>query len=231
MDARLGIIIYSGAAIICFTSLAYGGHEDICLPEVGEKVGVDMDILQTLEARVGARNFNGADIPMDQVAAILWAGYGKVSDRDGRSVHGVDGISGATAKNRFTIPLAWGRKYLRIYLLLKNEAFLYIPETHKLKVISDKNMVNICGVNAENPSGVILIAADYNEMGRKHSGVAYLSAGSAAQNMCLAGSAMNIRMSVQINMRKNQLIKWLSMPDNVEPIVVLPFGKISHKNP
>ncbi len=212
------------AVIICLFCLlaapVAGAGQDIALPKIEAKIG--MDVLQAMESRAASRSFSKRDVSLKAISTILWAGYGIILESGDKTVHGYDALSGATSKNRYTIPWGWGEPYLKVYLLLANGAYAYLPQEHKLEFISDNG--NSKGSGA---FGVIVIAADFNEMPSSNKdvkNVAFLSAGSAAQNMYVAGAVYKIQMLTQVSINKKRIKKNLNLPDNVEPLATLTFG-------
>ncbi len=215
--------------IICLSclfaaSIAYAG-QDIELPKTKAKIG--MDIMQAMESRAASRSFSEKKVPLKVISTILWAGYGIIVESGDKTVHGYDAMSGATSRNRYTIPWGWGDPYLKVYLLLKTGAYEYLPQEHKLKFITDKNLIVKSGSGGSGAFGVIVIAADFNEMPNYNedvNNVAFLSAGSASQNMYVAGAAYNIQMLTQVSIPKNSIKKELNMSKGVEPLTILSFG-------
>ncbi len=200
--------------------------KNIVLPAVEASAG--MDVIQAIEIRTGSRRYDGKKIPTKDIATILWAGYGVIYKKGDQTIHGFDAVTGATPQNRYSIPVAWGKHYLKVYLLLKKGAYEYLPKKHKLKLTTNKNLMKICGSSASNPSGVIVITADFDKIRDKNKrmakDVALVSAGSAAQNMVVAGSALNVQMLIQMSIKKKPLIKGLKLNNNMEPLLLLSFG-------
>lgn len=212
------------AMVICLTCLFAtsfaGAGQDIALPKIEAKIG--MDVLQAMESRSASRSFSGGAVPLKAISTILWAGYGIILKSGNKTVHGYDALSGATSQNRYTIPWGWGNPYLKVYLSLADGVYEYLPEEHELKFISDNG-----NSGSSRAFGVIVIAADFNEMpsyNKDVKNVAFLSAGSAAQNMYVAGAVYNIQMLTQVSINKKQIKKNLNLPDNVEPLATLTFG-------
>ena len=54
--------------------------------------------------------------------------------------------------------------------------------------------------------------------------VAFLSAGSAAQNMYVAGAVYKIQMLTQVSISNKAIKKGLNLPKDVEPLTILSFG-------
>ena len=214
------------ALIICLSclftaSVGYTG-QDITLPKIKAKIG--MDVLQAMESRAASRSFSEREVSLKAISTILWAGYGIIVESGDKTVHGYDVLSGATSQNRYTIPWGWGEPYLKVYLLLAKGAYEYLPPEYKLKFVTNKNLIDKSGSGAY---GMIVIAADYNEMpsfSEEVRNVAFLSAGSAAQNMYVAGAVYKIQMLTQVSI-SNQAIKTeLNLAKGVEPLTILSFG-------
>ncbi len=215
--------------VICILFLFSGtiacSGQDIILPEVEASIGVD--IVQAMETRSASRRISGRDVPLKVISTVLWAGYGIVLESGSKTVHSYDALSGATSRNRYTVPWGWGSPYLNVYLLLENAAYEYLPETHSLKFITDGNLISISGSGASSSFGVIVIAADYNKMptySEEIRNVSFMSAGSVAQNMYVAGSAFNIQMLTQISIPNEAIKRELKLDNNIEPLTILSFG-------
>jgi len=153
---------------------------------------------------------------------ILWAGNGIVLESGTKTVHGYDAVTSATNLNRYTTPWGWGNPYIKLYLVLKNGIFAYSPEDHELKFIKDN-----VGAIGSRAAGMIVIAVDFNEIASSHPDirdVAFVSAGSAAQNMYVAGSVYNIQTFTKVFIDTKRLKKLLELPDTVEPLMTVAFG-------
>ncbi len=203
----------------CFVSQA-AGQQNIKLPEIQAKAG--MDVIQAMETRAASRGFNGEPIPMEAISTILWAGNGIILEKGPKTVHGYDAVTSATNLYRYTTPWGWGDPYIKLFLILKEGVYEYLPQEHELGFISDDG-----DSGGSNSFGVIVIAADFNEMpgsNKDVKNVAFLSAGSAAQNMYVAGAVFNVQMLTQVSINKKRLKKQLDLPEGVEPLATLTFG-------
>jgi|GEM_PF-4042325 len=220
MKIIVTIFLIMGYAIPCL-----GGDKDLVLPSVPDKSGVDL--APAMEKRAASRTYDGRKVPIEAISAILWAGNGIILESGHKTIHGYDAVSGATSDHRYTIPWGWGEPYLRLYLLLEEGAWEYVPKGHRLRHVTERNLMESSGSDGADASGVILIAADLNRMpsfNQDVRNVAYLSAGSAAQNMYLMGTANHVQMLTQVSFRNDRLIKSLALPDNIEPLAILTFG-------
>ncbi len=196
------------------------GQQNIKLPEIKAKAG--MDVIQAMETRAASRGFDTKTASMEAISTILWAGNGIILERGSKTVHGYDAVTSATNLYRYTTPWGWGDPYIKLYLILKKGSYEYLPQEHELKFLPGNS--SSIGLRS---SGMIVIAADFNKMPSSNKdvkNVAFLSAGSAAQNMYVAGAVHNIQMLTQVSINKKRLKKILNLPDETEPLATLTFG-------
>lgn len=213
------IVLLSLLFVSFFTSHATG-QQNIKLPEVKAKAG--MDVIQAMEIRAASRSFNGNTTSLEAISTILWAGNGIILEKGPKTVHGYDAVTSATNLYRYTTPWGWGDPYIKLYLILKEGTYEYLPKEHELKFILGDG-----GSGRSGAFGTIVIAADFDKMpsfNKDVKNVAFLSAGSAAQNMYVAGAVYNVQMLTQVSINKKKLKKQLKLPDKVEPLATLTFG-------
>jgi len=202
-----------------FLSHAFG-QQDIDLPETKAKIGVD--VIQAMETRAASRSFDTKAVPLEAISTILWAGNGIILEKGSKTIHGYDAVTSATNSYRYTTPWGWSLPYIELYIILDHGIYKYSPQEHTLKFV--KGNENSVGPDA---AGMILIAADYDKItssNAKRKNVAFVSAGSAAQNMYLAGAVYNIQMLTKVYINEKRLKKIFNLPDNIEPLVTLTFG-------
>jgi hypothetical protein len=213
-------------SLLCLFAYYAEANQTLTLPKVEATAG--MDILQAMERRVAARHFSNRTVSLENIATILWAGNGLILKEGKKTIHGYDTVSGATGINRYTIPWGWSKPYLKVYLLIEKGAFEYMPVKHQLKCLAERNLIEASGSNSFGAHGVIVIAADYDAMPDGKTtisrDVAFLSAGSAAQNMVLAGSVFGIQMLTQVAFGAEEIRQQLNLSGNIEPLTILSFG-------
>ena len=193
------LVLLSFLFIGLFASHA-AGQQNIKLPEVKAKAG--MDVIQAMETRAASRSFDTKAVPIEAISTILWAGNGIILEKGAKTIHGYGALSSATNLYRYTTPWGWGSPYIKLYLVLKTGTYEYLSKEHELKFISDQSHSGY-----SNGFGEIVIAADFNEMpgsNKDVKNVAYLSAGSAAQNMYVAGAVYNIQMLTKVSINKKK---------------------------
>ena len=196
------------------------GQQNIKLPEIKAKAG--MDVIQAMETRSATREFNKKDVPLEVISTILWAGNGIILEKGSKTIHGYDAVTSATNLNRYTTPWGWEEPYLKLYLILKNGVYEYSPLEHELKFLKDNS-----SSDDEDNTAMIVIAADFNNIhsaNKEIRNVAFVSAGSAAQNMYVAGAVYNIQMFTKVFISEKWLTKSLNLPNKVEPLITLAFG-------
>jgi len=149
-------------------------------------------------------------------------GNGIILEKGSKTIHGYDAVTSATNLNRYTTPWGWERPYIKLYLILDQGIYEYLPQSHELKFIKSNP-----DSDDTRDAGMIVIAADFNQISSSHldvRNVTFVSAGSAAQNIYLAASVHNIQTFTKVFISKKWLIKTLELSDKVEPLVTLAFG-------
>jgi len=192
-------------------------QQNIKLPAVKAKIG--MDVIQAMETRAASRGFAAKAVPIEAIATILWAGNGIILERGSKTVHGYDAVTSATNLYRYTTPWGWEEPYLKLYLISGKGVYAYSPQEHELKFIKDSD--------SQGDPDMIVIAADFNQIYSSHAGirdVAFVSAGSAAQNMYVAGAVYNIQTFTKVFINQKRLTEILDLPDKIEPLVTVAFG-------
>ncbi len=215
------------ALLVVHSTTIFANKKYINLPKVNKKIG--MDLLKAVETRSANRNFSSKKVSMKKLSAILYIGHGIIKKIGNKTTHGFPAVSGATSMNRYTVPFGWETPYLKLYLILKKGAYLYLPESQKLQLISEKNILEDIGIASSNPFGAFIVAANYKKMpGAEKNSItktaAFMTAGSVFQNLIIAASAYKIQTLTQIQMKKNTIIKKLKMDKKVEPLAILTFG-------
>ena len=115
--------------------------------------------------------------------------------------------------------------------------YKYKPEGHKLAKVKDEDVREELARAALEQAYVkegatdIVIAAIYERTTKKYGnrGIRYvhMEAGHAAQNIYLQATALNLGMVVIGAFYDDQVKKIMSMPENEEPLYVIPVGKKS----
>lgn len=186
----------------------------IQLPEV------KLDNPKTLDCaifeRISRRKFWEKEIELEKLSQLFWA---------------AQGMKGFTR----TVPSAGATYPLEIYAILKGKgAYHYDNKEHKLDLHTEGAICTELAKAAWNqtficePYLTIFICADYSRTksryGKRTKRYIYLEVGHCAQNIHLEAVALGLG-SVPIGAFQDEIVKdLLKLPDNVEPIYIIPVG-------
>lgn len=195
----------------------------IILPE--PRYDSDISVEEALLKRRSVRNYTGGALTMQEVSQLLWA---------------VQGITDPSGKR--TAPSAGALYPLEVYLVvgsvedMDKGVYQYKPHQHELvKVLDGEQREALARAALDQPSvkqGAvdIIITAVYERTTKKYSdrGIRYvhMEAGHAAQNVYLQAVAMNLGTVVIGAFYDNQVKEILNLPDDAEPLYIMPVGKI-----
>lgn len=183
--------------------------QDIILPAPDRTGG--KPLMQALSDRATTRNFSPADLSIQQLSDLLWAGWG---------------INRPAEKKR-TAPSARNVQEIDVYVSLKSGLYLYDAEANILKQIHNRDIRAVCGTQdfvGIAPVNLIYVA-DLSKMGKKEgdeitdSDLLYpwTNTGFIAQNVYLYCASANLgcvvrglvpreRLAAEMGLRSNQVI-------------------------
>lgn len=192
------------------------------LPEPRLKSSVSLE--ETLFQRRSFREYADAALTLEEVSQLLWAAQGITVEWGGR-----------------TVPSAGALYPPEVYLVVGNVenltpgVYKYKPGAHELAKVKDEDVREELAEAALGQTWVkegaidIVIAAVYDRTTRKYGdrGVRYvhMEAGHAAQNIYLQATALNLGMVTIGAFYDDQVKKIMSMPENEDPLYVIPVGK------
>jgi len=185
-----------------------------------------ISVEEALHKRRSIRDYSKEPLTIQEVSQILWASQGITEDR---------------YKLR-TAPSAGALYPLEIYIAVSNVKDLfaglykYKPQNHTIKKISegDKRLDisnAALGQDAiENSSAIILITAVYERTAVKYGSrterYVNIEVGAAVQNIYLQSVSLEIG-TVMIGAFKDDALKnILRLPENENPLAIMPFGRI-----
>lgn len=185
----------------------------------------ETSIEEALLQRRSKRSYIEDPLTISDISQILWA------------------AQGITKKHRYrTTPSAGGLKPLEIYIAVSNVEDLisglyhYGPKNHTLKKISDGDK-RIDIFNAalmqdaiKNSAATIIIAAVVERTAVKYGSRAeryvHIEVGAAGQNIYLQCVSLGLG-TVMIGAFKDEALKKvLGLPNNEDPYIIMPIGKI-----
>ena len=208
--------------ILFFLSLVptFSFAEDmmIKLPAPKEKGTVSLE--ETIKKRRSERMLLGKELSLQEISQLLWS------------------CQGITKKNiGFRAAPSAGATYpLEIYLVNQDGLFHYIPRTHSIKRLEErdlrKGLSQACLGQGfvEDASIDIVICADFKRTtgryGKRGENYVYIEVGHAAENVHLQAVALGLG-SVPVGAFSDEAIKkLLSLPQELVPIYVIPVGYI-----
>jgi len=197
--------------------------ESIKLPE--PKYDSSVSIEQALLERRSVRAYKDAPLTLTEVAQLLWS---------------AQGITGSKRGYR-TAPSAGALFPLEVYAVIGNVegiaegVYKYKPDEHELTKVREGDMRDKLAAAALRQTCVregaiaIVFSAVYERTTRKYGdrGVRYvhMEVGHAAQNVCLQAVSLNLGTVVVGAFRDDEVSKILNLPDEEQPLYILPVGK------
>lgn len=160
-----------------------------------------MPLMDALTQRRTVREFNPGALPDQVLSDLLYAAFG-ISEPGGKR----------------TVPTAMNRQDMVLYVLLKNGAYLYLPEKNVLKKVADANLRQYATARpgmGENGSVSIVIAGDSGKWAASpESGVRYMPmhAGAIMQNLYLFCTSRKLATVVCGSFVDGPLRKGLNLP-------------------
>jgi SagB-type dehydrogenase family enzyme len=188
----------------------------IDLPKPRSKGSVSVE--EAIQKRRSVRSYSSKDIAMEDISQLLWACQGVTEPR-----HGLRAA-----------PSAGALYPLEVYLAKKDGLFHYIPEGHRLEVISDKDLRQALadasyGQRFVSEAAIdIIICAIYERVTSRYGerGIRYtdMEAGHAAENVFLEAVALGLD-SVAVGAFSDATVaKVLGLPRDTKPLYILPVG-------
>lgn len=190
----------------------------IQLPEPLTKGKVSLE--EAIAKRRSQRTFKHQDLSLEQISQLLWAAQGITGKRGGMSFR--------------SAPSAGALYPMEIYLVKEDGLFRYLPETHKLEVLGERDLRDSLCASALGQDAVcrapinIIICAVYERVTGKYGerGIRYahIEAGHIAQNIHLQAVALGLG-SVSIGAFSDEHVqKALNLPRDDKPLYIIPVG-------
>ncbi len=210
---------YFTGLLLFLATLSYAEEDMIIkLPKPKEKGNLSLE--ETISKRRSERSFSGKELTLEQISQLLWSCQGVTNERKGfRSA-----------------PSAGATYPLEVYLATKDGLFLYLPNSHSIKRLKDKDLREELR-NASFSQGFvkdaavdIIICAEFkrttSRYGTRGERYVYIEVGHAAENVHLQVVAEGLG-SVPVGAFSDSKVKdALGLPDDIIPIYIIPVGYI-----
>ena len=210
------------------TNYAEADAVQIDLPEPTLRGEVSLE--ETLQTRRSIREYGDGPVTLEEVSQLLWAAQGETAEWGGR-----------------TAPSAGGLYPLETYLVagnvcdLEQGVYKYRPGEHDLLRVGDGDRKALLAETAlgqewvEEGVAAIILAAVYERTTGKYDerGIEYvhMEAGHAAENLLLQATALGLGSVPVTGFYRGQAREVLGLPQDVEPLYIVPVGRIREESP
>ena len=192
----------------------------------------EMSVEQALANRRSQRRFLDEELTTEQLSQILWAAYGVTRPIPEREFMrgGLRTAPSAGALYPFDIYVAVGN-----VIGIEKGLYKYVSEEHKIVRIMEKDIrEELCAASwgqkmlQDAPVSVIYTAifsrmtGKYGERGRER--YVCMDLGHSAQNIYLQAEALNLGTCAVGAFEDEKLIKLLQLPEEEEPLYIMPVG-------
>jgi SagB-type dehydrogenase family enzyme len=219
--------------LLCAGGMVAGGspavaRESLRLPEPA--VTGERSLEELLQQRRSVRDYRFAALAVADLGQLLWAAQGITHPAGLR-----------------TAPSAGARYPLELYVVagdvtgLPAGVYHYRPDGHRLDGLrgGDLRAPLAQAAHAQDwlrdAAAVVVFAADYARTTRKYGdrGVRYvhMEVGHAAQNLLLQAQALGLATVVVGAFDDDALARLLRLPDDVQPLALLPVGRVAPAPP
>lgn len=170
-------------------------------------------LMQALQGRQSIRSYSDKDIPVQEMANLLWAANG-INRKD---------------VNKRTAPTAQNKQEIEIYLSNKDGLFLYDAQQHALVTIHNRDIRALTGMQpyvATAPANIIIVA-DLSKMGSDRQAnlqTANIDAGFVSQNIYLYCSSENMATVVRGSVDREKLAAEMGLDPQYYIVVAQTIG-------
>ena len=190
--------------------------QDIKLPDPDKKGGVPL--MQALNDRMSTREYDSRMLTENQLSNLLWAAWGINRPADGKH----------------TAPSSNNRQEMSVYVSLESGLYLYIPESHMLKQIHNRDIRKACGMQdfvAIAPVNLIFVAdltkagiANPEKAGPESLNTSNINTGFMAQNVYLYCASEKLACVVRGWVNIPELAKAMELSPNQRIIIAQTVG-------
>ena len=190
--------------------------QDIKLPDPDKKGGVPL--MQALNDRMSTREYDSRMLTENQLSNLLWAAWGINRPADGKH----------------TAPSSNNRQEMSVYVALESGLYLYIPESHMLKQIHNRDIRKVCGMQdfvAIAPVNLIFVAdltkagiANPEKAGPESLNTSNINTGFMAQNVYLYCASEKLACVVRGWVNIPELAKAMELSPNQRIIIAQTVG-------
>lgn len=185
--------------------------QNIVLPEPDKNV--DAKLMDVLQHRASGRNFADTEITDATLSQLLWAACG-VNRENGN----------------ITAPSAINAQDIKLYVIRKDGAYLYLPRENQLQKVTDKDLRSAVagrqGFVTKAPVSLVMVS-DQTKFGDRKNGARLMGTFDAAyvsENICLTCTALGLITVPRMSMDSEALKEGLNLAETDLPLLNNPVG-------
>jgi len=170
-------------------------------------------LMQALKSRQSIRAYSDRDIPLQEMANLLWAANG-INRKD---------------VNRRTVPTSQNKQEIEIYLSNKEGLFLYDARQHSLVTIHNRDIRAMTGMQpyvATAPANIVIVA-NLAKMGSDRQAnlqTAHIDAGFVSQSIYLYCASENMATVVRGSVDREKLTAEMELGPDFYIVVAQTVG-------
>jgi len=170
-------------------------------------------LMQALKSRQSIRAYSDRDIPLQEMANLLWAANG-INRKD---------------VNRRTVPTSQNKQEIEIYLSNKEGLFLYDARQHSLVTIHNRDIRAMTGMQpyvATAPANIVIVA-NLAKMGSDRTAnlqTAHIDAGFVSQSIYLYCASENMATVVRGSVDREKLTAEMELGPDFYIVVAQTVG-------
>jgi SagB-type dehydrogenase family enzyme len=191
-------------------AVKFGTRVDLPKPQLAGGLPLN----DALAHRRSIRSFGNAPLTLTEISQLAWSAQGVTDDKGHR-----------------TAPSAHAMYFLHLYVATPEGVFEYLPATHQLQCLLDKDVRSQLSSQAviHAASIVFIITGEYaraaSSIGSEiNHRVVDLEAGHAAQNVLLQATSLQLGAVPVGGIEPNLIKKAVPLPQSTEPIYLIPVG-------
>ncbi|HOR95105.1 MAG TPA: nitroreductase family protein [Spirochaetota bacterium] len=175
----------------------------------------NVDIMKAFKNRKSERSYTSQLISIHHLSTVLWSGYG-INRQDGKH----------------TVPTAYGKNYMRLYVIYDGKAYRYLPEKHCLQFIQAEVTTAMASTQGwvGKSTCVIVIVADmdgfpfYAGLQEQQLKYSYATAGCIAQNIYIACTGLKLGTCLVAGVNVTGCKKAFKLHEKELPLCIMPVG-------
>jgi len=171
-------------------------------------------LMQALSLRKSVREFSEKDLSTRELSNLLWAACGVNRKETGKR----------------TAPTAFNNQEISIYVIKKDGASVYMPETHMLKSLTEKDLRELAGTQGYVKTAPVnfIYVSDFSKMDSISENlreiISYADTGFISQNVYLYCASEGLATVIRASVDKDKLSKALGLNKDQHIILAQSIG-------